>query len=68
MIHHRAAVKNQDVLEALGDIAEQVLLAVGRVREVLQGKERDTWELFLSQYLAFHCDTPRYRLAEIVHF
>lgn len=41
MIHRRAAVKNQDVLEALGDIAEQVLLAVGRVREVLQGKERD---------------------------
>lgn len=68
MIHRRATVNNQDVLEALRDTAEDILLAVERVRRNLTGREKEMWEIFIAKYVSFHCFTKRYRVSEIAGF
>ena len=58
---------NKDVASALYDIVDETVVAVNNVRQILIGeKEKKTWEIFINAYLAFHLETPRYRLHEIL--
>lgn len=66
-VHERAFVTNKDVISALYDIVDETITSAHNVRLVLTGeKERQTWEQFMDAYLAFHLETPRYRLHEIL--
>ena len=62
-VHDRARVTGKGIKAVLQDILEEVINAVTRAREILQGeKEKETWERFLSGYVAFHFLSPRYKL------
>lgn len=66
-IHDRARVTGKDVRVVLLELLEDVVSAVHKVREILQGeKEREAWERFLSGYVTFHLLTPRYELMTLV--
>ncbi|EKM53546.1 uncharacterized protein PHACADRAFT_125341 [Phanerochaete carnosa HHB-10118-sp] len=66
-IHDRARVTGKDTRTVVVELLEDVVAAVHRVREILEGeKEREAWERFLSGYIAFHLLTPRYQLATLV--
>ncbi|KIP01167.1 hypothetical protein PHLGIDRAFT_80906 [Phlebiopsis gigantea 11061_1 CR5-6] len=66
-VHDRAFVTNKDVASALYDIVDETVVATNNVRQILVGeKEKQTWETFINTYLAFHLETPRYRLHEIL--
>ena len=62
-MHDRVRVTGKDVRAVLQDILDEVISAVVRARVILQGrKEKETWERFLSGYVAFHFLSPRYKL------
>ena len=66
-VNERAYVTNKDMISALYDIVDETVASTCNVRLVLAGeKERQTWERFIDAYLAFHLETPRYRLHEIL--
>ncbi|EKM53549.1 uncharacterized protein PHACADRAFT_125351 [Phanerochaete carnosa HHB-10118-sp] len=65
-VHDRAHVTGKDIKTVLSDILDEVVGAVERARNILQGgKERETWERFLAGYVAFHFLSPRYKLAQL---
>ncbi|GJE97337.1 terpenoid synthase-like protein [Phanerochaete sordida] len=65
-VHDRARVTGKDVRDVLEDILNEVVGAVERGRDILQGeKERETWERFLAGYVAFHFLSPRYKLTQL---
>ena len=66
-VHERAYVTKKDIISVLYDIVDETVTSTCNVRIVLAGeKERQTWEQFIYAYLAFHLETPRYRLHEIL--
>ncbi|KAJ3559855.1 hypothetical protein NM688_g85 [Phlebia brevispora] len=66
VIHDRAAVTGKDLSEVLSDLLDESVNAVARARDILQGeKEKQTWEIFIAGYVAFHFLSPRYRLKEL---
>nr|BCX55500.1 sesquiterpene synthase [Phanerodontia chrysosporium] len=66
-IHDRARVTGKDIEAALMDSMEDVIDAVNRGRQILQGeKERKAWDSFLVGYVAFHFISPRYKLERLL--
>ena len=66
-VRDRANVTGKDVEAVLLDILDEVIGAVQRARDILQGdKEKQTWEKFLAGYVAFHFLSPRYKLTELI--
>ncbi|KAH9830403.1 isoprenoid synthase domain-containing protein [Rhodofomes roseus] len=66
-IHSRARVTGKTMYETLGEVIEEVVVAVERIREHLgQGPARDAWDNFEAGYVWFHILDPRYRLQEIL--
>ena len=66
-IHQRARVTGGDVHSVLFELADESAASCRKGRMILKGeKERDAWESYLAGYVAFHIQTPRYRLDEIL--
>lgn len=56
----------KDVAAALSDVVDETVVAVHKVRDILEGdREKDALERFLAGYAAFHRYSPRYRLNDI---
>ena len=54
------------MLQAFQTTIDETVHAVERVRRVLQdAKEREAWELFVTNYVAFHYHSARYRVREL---
>lgn len=67
LIRHRAAASNQDVITLLKSMVDETVTAVERVCGVVgRRQEVDAWKSFVTQYVAFHYMSPRYRISEIV--
>ena len=65
-IHDRAIAEGTSVLEALITTIDETVQSVENIRRVLKdGKEREIWEAFMTNYVAFHYYTARYRLREL---
>ena len=65
-VHDRAVVTGQTVSEVLSGLLEEVVASVERARVLLKGaKEKETWERFITGYVAFHFYSPRYRLIDL---
>jgi len=66
VVHSRAAARRKDVAIELSDMVEEVTASIARCGDILDGKEKEAWEQFMSGYLTFHYLAPRYRLQEIL--
>jgi hypothetical protein len=66
-IHERAAVTEKSIYAVLFELVDESVMVTRNVRNVLVGdKERNAWERFAAGYLAFHKNTPRYCLTDIL--
>lgn len=66
-VQDRALVSGKSSLETLNDVIEDTIAGVERVRRILgEGKTRDAYESFVAGYVAFHVNSTRYRLADII--
>ena len=66
-VHDLAIVTNKDVASVLYDVVDEIVVSANNVRRILVGeKEKERWEEFICAYVAFHLETPRYRLHEVV--
>jgi hypothetical protein len=66
-IHSRARVTNQLPHVVVKDVADEIELLIADTRSILKGeKEKQTWEIFMKGYIAFHYITPRYKLLELL--
>ena len=63
----KLAIANQrPEIKELEDLIAYVTTLVQRVRRILgEGKARDVWESFMTGYIRFHLQDPRYQLGEI---
>jgi len=66
VVHGRATARRKDIVTELSDMVEEVIASLARCHDVLDGKEREAWDQFMSGYLTFHYLAPRYRLQEII--
>ena len=56
-----------DVATSLQDITSELVDAVKKTRLILNGgMEKDTWEKFMTGYIAYHKISPRYRLHDLL--
>lgn len=70
-ISDRAQATGKTHAETLREVVDETVAAAKRVRSILgEGAARDTWDTFVTQYIAFHANTSKYRLQEImdVHY
>ncbi|EMD37271.1 hypothetical protein CERSUDRAFT_105307 [Gelatoporia subvermispora B] len=70
-ITDRAYASGRSHLETLRDIVDDTVAVANRVRKLLgEGSARDAWDVLVTNYIAFHVSTPKYRLREImdVHY
>ena len=68
-IHDRATAEGTSPFQALITTIDETVRAVEGIRRVLKTeKERETWETFMTNYVAFHYNTSRYRLKELTEY
>ncbi|EMD37621.1 hypothetical protein CERSUDRAFT_154363 [Gelatoporia subvermispora B] len=63
----RACTTGKMHVEALYEVVDDTVDIVKRVRRIpREGPARDAWDTFVTAYIAFHTNTPKYRLQEIM--
>ena len=65
-IHDRAIAEGTSTAQALDVTIEETVQAAQNIRCALKdNKERAVWEGFMTNYVAFHYYTARYKLREL---
>lgn len=63
----RARASGKSVQDTLQEVVEETIVIVERIRNILgEGPVRDAWESFASGWIAFHTNSPRYRLKDLI--
>jgi hypothetical protein len=66
-IHCRARVTNQPLDVVLNDVVDEVRVIIDDVASMLKGnKERETWDMLVKGYVAWHYLSPRYKLQDLL--
>jgi hypothetical protein len=66
-IHCRARAANLPLEVVIKDVVDEVTVLIDEVRSILKGqKEKETWEMYVKAYVAWHYLSSRYKLKELL--